>query len=410
MGKTTFKRNKFILTLVLAITVFMVVACGPAATTPTTTAPATTSPATTRPVTTTPASTTPAVAAPTLMITSPSDGSTIHQIGDVMVTVTVTNFTVVDKQGQSNVPGEGHLHYYLDAPAPTTPGQPAIPPADSSWAHVASTSYTFTNVPGGEHTISVQLVNNNHTPLVPPVVATSKIMVVPEIGPSSLVIVSPRDGATLPAGDVTVTIQTSNFSIVDKQGQANTSHEGHIHYYLDVEAPTTPGQPAIPLSGEWAHVASTTYTFATVAAGSHTISVQLINNDHTPLEPPVVASIAIKVAAASLTPAPTPTNTSSGTPATIALFAQGMAFNLNTITAAAGVSVTINFDNRDTGIPHNFSLYTNSSAAPPALFQGQIINGPATATYTFTAPVQPGTYFFRCDIHPTTMTGSFVVQ
>jgi plastocyanin len=95
---------------------------------------------------------------------------------------------------------------------------------------------------------------------------------------------------------------------------------------------------------------------------------------------------------------------------TIALVAQGMAFNVSTITVSAGAAVTINFNNQDSGIPHNFSLYTNSSASPPALFQGQIITGPATMTYTFTAPAQPGTYFFRCDIHPTTMTGSFVVQ
>ena len=404
----SFMKNKLFLVLVFVISVLSVIACGPATTTPTATTPTSTTPTATTPPATTPSTTTPAPT-PSLLINSPLDGSIIHQIGNVAVTVSVSNFTVVDKQGQPSFPGQGHLHYYLDVSAPTTPGQPAVP-ASGSWAHIAATSYTFTNVPGGEHTISVQLVNNDHTPLVPPVVATSKIMVVPEIGPASLVIVTPRDGNTLPAGDITVTIQTSNFNIVDKQGQANVSHEGHVHYYLDVDAPTTPGQPAIPPSGVWAHEATTSYTFTNVAAGDHSISVQLINNDHTPLDPPVVATINIKVVAASPTPSPTPTNTSGGTPTTIALVAQGMAFNLSTITVAPGASVTINFDNRDGGIPHNFSLYTNSSASPPALFQGQIINGPATTTYTFTAPAQPGTYFFRCDLHPATMTGSFIVQ
>jgi len=33
----------------------------------------------------------------------------------------------------------------------------------------------------------------------------------------------------------------------------------------------------------------------------------------------------------------------------------------------------------------------------------------ATTTYTFTAPSTPGTYFFRCDVHPETMTGQFIV-
>ena len=73
-----------------------------------------------------------------------------------------------------------------------------------------------------------------------------------------------------------------------------------------------------------------------------------------------------------------------------------------------GASVTINFTNKDAGIPHNFALYTDSSATK-SIFVGQIITGPATATYTFTAPATPGTYFFRCDVHPTNMTGSLVV-
>ena len=87
-----------------------------------------------------------------------------------------------------------------------------------------------------------------------------------------------------------------------------------------------------------------------------------------------------------------------------------MAFNMPTITVPAGAHVTINFNNMDSGIAHNFSLFTDSSAAPPAIFQGQIITGPNTITYNFTAPTQPGTYFFRCDIHPTIMTGSFIVN
>jgi len=63
----------------------------------------------------------------------------------------------------------------------------------------------------------------------------------------------------------------------------------------------------------------------------------------------------------------------------------------------------------DSGIPHNFAVYTDSSATN-TIFKGQVITGPETVTYTFTAPAQAGTYFFRCDIHPTVMTGQFIVQ
>jgi plastocyanin len=60
-------------------------------------------------------------------------------------------------------------------------------------------------------------------------------------------------------------------------------------------------------------------------------------------------------------------------------------------------------------MPHNFAAYTDQTANN-VIFQGQIVTGPATATYNFTAPSTPGTYFFRCDIHPTQMTGQFIVQ
>ncbi len=109
------------------------------------------------------------------------------------------------------------------------------------------------------------------------------------------------------------------------------------------------------------------------------------------------------------TTTPPPTTTTAPKSVTVDLVAQNVKFNLSTITVPAGAAVTINFNNKDSGVIHNFSLYANSSAAPPALFQGQNITGPATTVYTFTAPTTPGTYFFRCDIHPTIMTGTFVV-
>jgi plastocyanin len=84
-----------------------------------------------------------------------------------------------------------------------------------------------------------------------------------------------------------------------------------------------------------------------------------------------------------------------------------MAFDKSTITVQAGASVTLNFENRES-LPHNFALYTNSTAAT-MIFRGATITNDTTV-YTFTAPSTPGNYFFRCDVHPTTMTGTFVVE
>ena len=78
------------------------------------------------------------------------------------------------------------------------------------------------------------------------------------------------------------------------------------------------------------------------------------------------------------------------------------------ITVPAGSAVTVNFNNMDSGVPHNFAVYTDATAST-AIFTGAVVTGPTTTTYTFTAPSTPGTYFFRCDLHPTLMTGQFIV-
>jgi plastocyanin len=93
----------------------------------------------------------------------------------------------------------------------------------------------------------------------------------------------------------------------------------------------------------------------------------------------------------------------------IDLVAQNIAFDKSTITVPAGAEVTIVFDNKDEGVPHNFSLYKTPEAVDQ-LFDGEIITGPKTINYTFKAPETPGKYFFRCDVHPNQMTGTFVVE
>lgn len=123
------------------------------------------------------------------------------------------------------------------------------------------------------------------------------------------------------------------------------------------------------------------------------------------------------------TPTPTPTTTApstttmpsvttttpSGQTVDVYLMAKNIAFNKSTITVPAGATVKVHFDNEDQGVPHNFAVYTNSQATDK-IFSGTIITGVAQTTYTFTAPSNPGNYFFRCDVHPTVMTGTFVVS
>ncbi|MGZ4124659.1 MAG: cupredoxin domain-containing protein [Actinomycetota bacterium] len=92
----------------------------------------------------------------------------------------------------------------------------------------------------------------------------------------------------------------------------------------------------------------------------------------------------------------------------LVISAQNVAFSTDCLAAPAGKAFTIVFDNKDPGVPHNISIYTDDSAST-ALFTGDMVSGPAKTTYTVPA-LDPGTYFFRCDVHPTTMTGTFVVK
>lgn len=110
-------------------------------------------------------------------------------------------------------------------------------------------------------------------------------------------ITEPAEGSTVEAGDVKVTVAPEGFEVVNKLGQDPVDGEGHIHFYIDVEEiPTTPGQPAVTADASTYHAAATTtYTWPDVEAGEQTFAAQLVNNNHTPLEPPVTAEVTITV-------------------------------------------------------------------------------------------------------------------
>ncbi|MEO8425079.1 MAG: cupredoxin domain-containing protein [Actinomycetota bacterium] len=83
-------------------------------------------------------------------------------------------------------------------------------------------------------------------------------------------------------------------------------------------------------------------------------------------------------------------------------------FDTDCLAVPAGKAFTILFENHDPGIPHNLSIYTDETATQ-VLFTGEVVTGPGKVTDHVDA-LEAGTYFFRCDIHPTTMTGTFVVR
>jgi len=91
--------------------------------------------------------------------------------------------------------------------------------------------------------------------------------------------------------------------------------------------------------------------------------------------------------------------------ADLAVESVGMAFDTDTITLAAGEPTTLFYRNLD-GAPHNVAIYADESASEE-LFIGETITD-AAVTYEIPA-LEPGTYFFRCDVHPD-MKGTVVVE
>ena len=86
--------------------------------------------------------------------------------------------------------------------------------------------------------------------------------------------------------------------------------------------------------------------------------------------------------------------------------AKALAFDTNEIDLPSGQPTTITFDNQDAGIPHNIAIFNDSSMSE-TLFQGEQFPGIDSQPYEI-PPLDPGTYYFHCDVHPT-MSGSVVV-
>ena len=167
----------------------------------------------------------------------------------------------------------------------------------------------------------------------------------------------------------------------------------------NVTPPTAP-----PTGTETPSVTETTAAGTETPAATATTAATVTTTETTTTETPA----ATETTAATVTTAAT-TAAAGNQTATVDLTAENIKFDKSTITVPAGATVTVNFNNKDSGVPHNFAVYTDSSASQN-IFKGDTVTGPATTTYTFTAPSTPGTYFFRCDVHPQQMTGDFVVQ
>ena len=89
----------------------------------------------------------------------------------------------------------------------------------------------------------------------------------------------------------------------------------------------------------------------------------------------------------------------------VTLVAEDLTFDLSEVSLPAEREATVVMDSRDS-VPHNVAIYTEEGGQ--SLFSGELFTGPGATTYEVPA-IPSGSYYFQCDVHPTTMNGSVEV-
>ena len=178
------------------------------------------------------------------------------------VGVSVNNFTLdPDAIGGTSVEGTGHYHLYVDGVYEVASGD------SSAWLYQQGT---------GEHVIMAVLADNDHTELdtVDYVRISS-----PEDRPS-IALTSPPVGEALPSS-FAVAFNTENFTLSEDVGGTTVEGEGHVHVLID--------------GTYWTLGSSSPITVEGVSSGEHELSVMLVNNDHSELDPFVIDAQPITV-------------------------------------------------------------------------------------------------------------------
>lgn len=174
------------------------------------------------------------------------------------LSLTTSNFTLAEPDGTGlPLPGVGNWHLYMDG----------------EWVEGAARSeILLENLAPGEHLFEVVLAGNDIIELP---VRDRMWVTIPADRPNVMVTQPGRDWAMGPSFEVT--FGTENFTLDGgAMGGANAPHAGHAQVWVDgvMVGETAAGLHAV--SG--------------LLPGPHELRVELVNNDRTPLDPPVYSA------------------------------------------------------------------------------------------------------------------------
>ena len=202
---------------------------------------------------------------PRITITSPSDPSSPNS-SSLRLTLEVGNLTLSPgKIGQAAVAGEGHWHLLVD---------------DVYVTAGAGLEVSVLDLAQGPHVLTVELRRNDHGALAWPAFDTLRLDVL--AGAPSVRIAAPASPVTVNSSSAALSLVVSNFSLsAAKVGAAPADGEGHWHILID---------------GAYTGFGATLEALASrLPPGTHTVAVELRNNDHSALAWPAFDEVQVTV-------------------------------------------------------------------------------------------------------------------
>jgi hypothetical protein len=245
-------------------------------------------------------------AKPSITVLSPANGDTVTST-DIPVSVQVSNFTLsTPNVGLPDKEGEGHIHVMLDGmnmgvlfnfyttPNFTLPGQ---------------------GMKSGQHTLTFDLATNTHEDMedtvtnvtinYQPLTAKAAPQASPSSGAPEVSVVWPPNGTTV--GPVfTLQVTKKNFTpSLELEGKPNLAGYGHYHVFVDMDM-SGMANGMMSMAGMIGMPASDTIPVDLRAwpNGQHSITVEPVQDDHTPIQGAMPGMITITLQGAAAAQAP----------------------------------------------------------------------------------------------------------
>lgn len=247
-----------------------------------------------------------AQARPGLRVISPTEGARITST-DIPVQVEVSNFKLsAEDVGLPDVDGEGHIHVMIDGMSMgvlfnfyTTPTFTLLGDALTPGKHTLIFDLATNTHMDMEHTVQHVIIDYQPTALQPAPAAIA------HPGSPSVRIMSPADGATV-GPRFTLQVDKTNFTpSLGLEGKPNLAGFGHYHVMVDMDAfPMMMMGGMMSMDGMVAMPGSDTISLDLSAwpPGRHTLTVEPVQDDHTPIEGAREATISFNLQGTSGVP------------------------------------------------------------------------------------------------------------